>query len=86
MNSWDHHVGCAAPSQCGYGAELRVGLSEQLERKDRRTLNDVVHAGDSPFRPDGSRNPFFDPTRSFDPRAQKMLDLIAKKYQYQKDS
>lgn len=66
----------ANADQVGQAAALRHG---DLEQEDRQTVNQIIHSGD-PNPHKFGHNPFADPTKSYDPKAQEALDRIASKY------
>ena len=55
-----------------------------LYPSERQNLNLIIHSGSQPdikFGPEkGSGNPFYDPTQSFDPKAQDVIDSIIKNH------
>ena len=57
----------ATAYQKGRAAELRKSLPSGTLKK---ALNQVVHSGDK----NGGTNPYADPTNSYDPRAQEVIE------------
>jgi hypothetical protein len=75
MSSGYHHHMQADAKQVGLAAELRHG---DLSPEDRKTANQIIHSGDKNPNQCG-RNPYADPTKSYDPKAQEALDKIVAK-------
>ena len=49
-------------------------LRNHVKGKDKRKLNKIVHSTDP-----NKKNPFYDPTHTFDPNAQKVIDKVKAK-------
>jgi hypothetical protein len=65
----------ADAEQVGQAAALRHG---GLSPEDKVTCNQIIHSGDK--NPDlRGPNPYADPSKSYDPKAQEALDKIAAK-------
>ncbi len=67
------------PPQMGEACEMRYSLP--LSSEERQLLHQIAHSGDTygPFA--HTPNEFRDLTRSYDPKAQEVLDAIREKYQ-----
>lgn len=70
----------AHPSQVGKAAKIRFEF--QPQGTDRVILNGIIHSADRPSPRNNYQkdNPFFDPSKSFDEKAQKELDRMEGKY------
>ena len=66
----------AAAQQIGQAAELRVTTPKG--NPDRGVLNAIIHSDERTLR-GGNPNPYYDPTFSYDPRAQTALNQIRSK-------
>jgi hypothetical protein len=70
-----HQYNQANAEQVGQAAALRHG---DLPSEDRRTVNQIIHSGDSNPHKFGN-NPYADSTKSYDPKAQEALNNIVAK-------
>lgn len=66
-------TGKASTYQKGEAAEIRNGGGSQ-SASDRTALNQIVHSGDTSGPWAKTPNPYRDPTNSFDPEAEKVLE------------
>ena len=68
----------ASALQKGKAAEIRNG-KDFVSKEDRDELNKIVHAGDIRGKYAQTPNQYRDPTNSFDPKAEKVLEKFTKK-------
>jgi len=62
------------------GRASHMRNTKKVRGKDKRILNQVIHSTEKRNPITGQRNPFYDPTQSYDSAAEKHLDRIQKKY------
>lgn len=76
MSNYFYPPGCASAQQVGDAAQIRFGGN--LDPADRNTLNQIIHSADANPHQRG-HNPYADPTKSYDPKAQAAIDSIKAK-------
>lgn len=72
------YQGACSPIQVGAAAEWRFKIGSGLTQDERYKLNAIIHSPDRYMR-NGTANPYFDPTKQYDPNAQQFLDKMKKR-------
>lgn len=68
----------ASVKQMGEAARLRNNGTE-YSKEERVSLHQIVHAGDTSGKFSHTPNPYRDPTCTYDPKAQQVLDAAKKR-------